>query len=83
MTNKQRLDDIENMFCEFSSLKNYTVDRDKFKWLLDRVKTLTTALEFYAIRARYEWSSNGGLLGESLISDSGSIARKALTEDES
>ena len=45
-----------------------------------KVKKLRDALEFYAPQVRYEWSSNEGLLGQSLISEGGFLARQALKE---
>lgn len=48
--------------------------------LINAVEKLTEALRFYGVAARYEWSSHGGLLGESLIQDNGDKARAVLKE---
>lgn len=87
MTNKETLDAIEAFHEGQKKMIHSSYGDEKYEnphmdYLISRVRTLTAALEFYSIRARYEWSSNGGLLGESLIQDYGSLARKALSDGE-
>lgn len=41
----------------------------------ERLQSAEKALNFYLIGARYEWNSEDGLIGASLIQDSGTKAR--------
>lgn len=41
---------------------------------------LMTALEWYSLQCRYEWNSEAGFIGTSLIQDGGTKAREALAK---
>lgn len=78
MDNKQRLDEIEETLRIHNELA-----KSQNQYLIDRVKTLTSALEFYADQ-KCNWFS-AGLEGDSGSYDGqmGDKARKALTDGES
>lgn len=78
----ERLEEIEKLCIPSGNPTSRYFDNSDKKWLIERVKKLTEALEFYADGDDYKNKPivEVDLYGRSL--PFGSVARKALQEDE-